>query len=344
MCQFEMKFKNCLLPAKAVKEVRELSGAFSQLFAFKWFQMTVDIAFRPCLSILGLITNLLIFKIIKNKKASKDFKNAMYKIIQLNAAFNFVYCLINSFFLANVCIFPHTSFCSSVYKNYLSQYFKIYIISFLGNSLRICSNITYLIFSISRFSVISSTKLKFLKRIESMKPRKLSFLIFLAGCLLSLFKMFDQKPNESYSTFDLNFPYYPFDIGYCEIRFENDVTKFFSFECSLFPILNLINNILNNVLFLLVSVIVDIFLYRFAKMYVEEKTKMFHDQTHKDEALQHQKKINRLILINGALYFVSHLPEFILTLFAIMIRKKLVELSFYYNFTSRNLIETSEAF
>ena len=70
---------------------------------------------------------------------------------------------------------------------------------------------------------------------------------------------------------------------------------------------------------------------------------MFKDQKHKDEVLEHHKKINKLILTNGLLYFFSHAPEFVVTIFTISFDKKLKLFSINY-FTSSKLIELSEAF
>jgi hypothetical protein len=89
--------------------------------------------------------------------------------------------------------------------------------------------------------------------------------------------------------------------------------------------------------------VVDVLLYRFSKKYVAEKTNLFKDQKHKDEVLEHHKKINKLIFTNGLLYFFSHMPEFVVTIITISFDKKLKLFSAYY-FTSSKLIELSEVF
>jgi len=337
-CHYEDKLKNCLDTFDGVKDLR---GIYSEFFVLKWIQMIVDVYFRPLFCFVGVFTNFLIIKIIKNKKAKKDFKNLMYQNILFNSFFNFIFCFINSFSLINVCTFLSTSFCSSIYKSDVSQYFKIYVISFLGNSIRISSNVSYILFSVSRFSIISSRKFKFLEKIEKMNRKKFNFLIFILSSVLSIFKIFELKPNEIFSNFDLDFPYFVFTARYC--LFTDTPTKMFSFGCKIIPILNLINNVLNNMLFIIFSIIVDIGLYRFAKQYVKEKTHMFHDQKHKDEALEHQKKINNLILINGILYFLSHFPEFITTILVISFDGQLKEFQFLY-YSNNNFVEISEAF
>ena len=135
--------------------------------------MILGVYVRPTFSILGLLTNILSIIIIRNEKSKKSLKNEMYRNIFFSSMFNFIFCLINSLSLINVCIFPPTSFCSSVYKTTQSHYFKIIVTSFLGNTIRICCNVYYILFSLSRFSIISSKKFKLLDKVEKIKPLKL---------------------------------------------------------------------------------------------------------------------------------------------------------------------------
>ena len=100
---------------------------------------------------------------------------------------------------------------------------------------------------------------------------------------------------------------------YCEL-FAFYTSKQFRFGCTLLPIINIINNIFNNILFIVLSMIIEICLNRFAKKFVQKRMQMFNDQKYKDDALEHQKKIKRLILINGVLNLFSHLPELVTTI------------------------------
>ena len=339
-CHFDEKLANCV-DGDTLANLKYLNGVYTDSFAFKYLEMIIELLLRPFLSVLGVITSFLSLIIIKNRAFQHDFKNDMYTNILFNSLFNFLFCLLNSFALVNVCIFARTSFCSSTHKSLPSQYFKIYVTSFLANAVRTCCNTSYLLFSLSRFSIISSSRSTLLHRLQTSNKLKFYITLFLLSLIWSVFKIFELQPNELHALFEVDFPYYAFDAKYCLVK--ELTSNAFQFWCSTFSILNLINNVFNNVLFIVLSIVVDVLLYRFSRKYVEEKMKMFHDQKQKDEALEHQKKINRLIFTNVVLYFVSHLPEFITTILVISFKHKLEHFSLYF-FTNSKLIELAEAF
>lgn len=262
--------------------------------------------------------------------------------------FNFIFCFINSFSLLNICIFAKNSFCSSVYKTSGAQYFKIIFILYLGNAIRLCCNFSFIFFVISRFYITNPTKAKIFLVIRKSNL-KLFYYIMLGMCLIwSIFKLFEYKPNESYSNFDKNFPFNRYDNKYCQHTdniFNNfyKIFEVFPQECKIFPILNLINNIFNNILFLFINVVIDIFLIRFANKNYHHKKKIFIDQKHINEAIEHKKKIRNLVITNGILYFFSHIPQFVSTVLLITFKKEL-EFFCYFYFSCTEMNDLFETF
>ena len=111
------------------------------MYFFKWLKYIIEVFLQPILCSLGIFTNILSVLVVKNKrKKNNHLNNFMYKHLMANALFNVFYCLINLFSLMNICIFPHTSFCSSIHRESFVQYFKIYVGLFLGELFKICSN------------------------------------------------------------------------------------------------------------------------------------------------------------------------------------------------------------
>lgn len=106
------------------------------MYFFKWLKYIIQVFLQPILSIVGIVTNVLSIVVVKNKRKQKLLNNFMYKHLLANAFFNIFYCAISLFSLMNICIFPHSSFCSSIYKSAFAQYFKIYVILFLGKFLK----------------------------------------------------------------------------------------------------------------------------------------------------------------------------------------------------------------
>ena len=213
-CLFDEKFKKCINSSfLSNKEPKYLQGIYKDFFVLKWLQNIVIVYFRTFFCILGFITNILSIKTIRKEKNKKEFKSFMYKNIMYNSIFNCLYCLINLFSLLNLCIFPRSSFCSAVYKNQFSQYFNIYINSFLGNSVRICCNFSHIIYSISRFSIISSTKIKLLDKIEHINSKKFNGIFFIVGSIWNIFRIFEKASNQSYTSVDQQFPYHVYCLS-----------------------------------------------------------------------------------------------------------------------------------
>jgi len=313
-------------------------------FLFEWLKLVIEVYGATFFSLLGLLTNLLIMLILKanvteknNLGFKKSFDNIMYKHIFFNPMFNFTLCLIKSFSIVNLCVFTKSSFCSSVYKEPTVQYFKIIFTLFVGNSIQLCSNFSFVLFSLSRFYISTSSRTKFYMLFEKLNLRLFYAIMFALCSLWSIFKLFEYKPNEVYSSFDKNFPYNRFDQRYCQ--FANNEYKSMRPGCRLFSILNLINNLLNNILFLIVSVVIDVCMVRFANRNYEHKKELIHDRKH----LAHKRKVKKLIFTNGLLYFFSHVPEFLSTLLLIVFKERLNFFCFTY-FSCTEINEIFESF
>ena len=265
----------------------------------------------------------------------------MYKHIKVNSVFNFLFCFINAFSLINLCIFPKLSYCSSIYKNEISQYFKIYLLIFFGNSIKLCCNFSYIAFSVSRFYLASSSPSKYLKKFQDLNLRRFYCIVFLVSVLFSLFKIFQFKVNEFYSNFDLSFPFDAYSPTYCGYNRDDGKERSFTKNCKLFDSLNIAYNVLNNVAFVVINIFIDILMIRFTNQNLKRKRNMSRDDHACTDAVMLKAKVKKMVIVNGSLYFLAHIPEFTVTLLLIIFDKKLFEFCYVY-FSCNELIEISE--
>ena len=113
--------------------------------------------------------------------------------------------------------------------------------------------------------------------------------------------------------------------------------------CQFFTVINLINNVFNNIIFFFVSFVIDLNLIHVSNENLKSKKKLFPpNEVHIDEAIRFKEKINKMILVNGFFYFVSHFPEFLVTLLLILFHKKLEHHCFTL-FSCVDLIEISQS-
>jgi hypothetical protein len=332
-CDFNEKFKNCKIDSiemntntdnKSNRSFTKLNNDIDIFFLIKWLQFILLIVLQPVLCFTGMISNLFIILVIKNKAKKKEFNHAMYQFALLNSFFNAVYCVIVSFKLINTCVFYGSSvFCSSLYQTSSAQYFKIIFIFYIGNVFKMCSNLSYMSFTISRLIVITFYTDNAIPRF-SLKKLVIFFFIFIFSSLvLNTFKIFQYGLNTFYS-FREDFPLEIRDKLFCEKK-ENQ------FQCNLFNGFKISYRFLNDILFVLVNLIIDLVLIKRFRHQMDLKALQVVDLDHHKRIRQSKANLNRLVLTNSIIYVISHLPEFISSLLLVLHAKRMT------NFCVRNL-------
>ena len=276
---------------------------------------------------------------LKNYKSKKkEFNETMYRFIEINSIFNIFYCLCMSMKLVNTCIFDVGSvFCSSIYKTDSSQYFKIIFIFFLGNSFKLSSNISYLLFSVSRLVLITIEKNLTKKEFKFNRYILYFGAIFLASCFLSVFKLFQYELNVE-QDFRKDFPFETLEEFYCE---SNGVDK--NYKCNLFKFFKIFNSILNDILLVILNLIVDAILLRNFHRHLDNKSRHIIDMDHHKNIQKSKKKLNRMIFFNGPLYVFSDLPEFVTTLLLVIYSRDISRFC-NFNFSCDLVSEEAEFF
>jgi hypothetical protein len=341
-CNFEETFNKCT-SIRNTQTFISFSYEMDNYYNFKNLQFIFLVILKPILCLIGIFTNYLIILVVHNKKRKKIFKNLMYDHILFNSLVNIFLCLIHAISLINICIFQENSrFCSSVYKNMTSQYYKIYILFYLGNVCLLLSNVSFIFIAISRYFLSTADYNVLYETFKSVNLKRFYFFLFIFFSVFSLFKIFEYKPNEVYNTFDLEFPYDAIDRAkYCGFRDGKFLTQSMRISCGLFPILNLVNSVLNNVVFLFVSIAIDVLMVKFAQDNIRRKKHVAIDGKHLEDAKKLKNKINKMILINVLLYFLSHIPDFLTTLVLIVLKNNFTQFCYGY-FSCQELLEISQ--
>jgi hypothetical protein len=319
------KFQKCgfdSLTAKCNKSNNEKISAFNidsdmdVFYLIKSLQFILLIVLNPIFCFFGIINNLLTIIVISNKKMKKDFKDPMYKHIRINAFFNIIYCVIMLLKLINQCLF-YTSdlYCSSLFTSTISQYFKIYVINFFGNVIKMSTNFSYIFFSISRYTLVSNKTKGFLKKFIGINMKKFYFMLILFCLLISLFKAFQYKPNYKYRQ-EKDFPYEYYDDNRCKLKH--------TFLCDFFNSMKIFNNVINDIVFVCINIIFDLLLLKQFRENLKHKDKI-KANSDKDKLDQKKQKdhINKMVIVNSILYLTSHMPEFVVSILLIIYTRKI---------------------
>ena len=76
---------------------------------------------------------------------------------------------------------------------------------------------------------------------------------------------------------------------------------------------------------------------------MKRKKLLSSDEAHILEAINLKKKVNKMVITNGMLYLISHLPDFTTTLLLIVFKKKFSDFCDSF-FPCNQLIEMAESF
>jgi hypothetical protein len=315
-CNFDDLQTKCNKSNYQTNTAFSLDNDMDLFYLIKSLQFILLIVLNPIFCFFGIINNLLAIVVISNKKKKKDFKDPMYKHIRINAFFNIIYCIIMLLKLINQCLF-YTSdlYCSSLFTSTISQYFKIIIVNFFGNAIKLCTNCSYILFSISRYTLVSSKTKGFFKKFTEISLKKLYFSIILVFFLISLFKNFQYKPNYNYRQ-EKDFPYEYFDDNYCKLKDP--------FLCNFFNSMKIFNNALNDIVFVCINIIFDLLILKQFRDKLKNKDKV-KKLTDKDKSDQKKQKdhINKMVIVNSILYLISHMPEFVVSILLIIYTRKI---------------------
>ena len=205
--------------------------------------------------------------------------------------------------------------------------------------------------SISRYLSTSSqsSTSRFASRFQLLNFGRFYALVVVTSLTLSLFRVFQFKINSS-DFVNHYFPYEPFGIEYCETNTYKTLHYFkyaseIIFKCKLFKVFQMFNTILINIFFFVANVIGDGFLIRFTNQNLARKRQLFtsEDSIAIKHALLLKEKANKLTLINGILYFVAHMPEFVVTLLLLIYANKISFLCFGL-FSCNTILDIAQTF
>jgi hypothetical protein len=322
-CNLEQRFGMCHILEYNETHTFSFQSDMDIFYMIKFLEFILLVILGPIFCFVGVIHNVLTILVIRNKSRKKEFQESMYGYIKVNAVFNILYCFIMGLKLMNTCIFYGPSvFCSNVYQEDWAQMLKIILVHFLGNVIKMCSNFSYLIFSLSRLLLLTKHKkgevggsgggsfgqIKLSKKSKNVKILFLSIILF--SFILSSFKLFQYKINYDFDS-RKEFPIEIRDEFYC----ESESNKF---QCKLFNLFKIVNRALNDVLFVILNVCIDLILVRKFKLHMNRKLRQINDVAQHKIIEKSKKSINRMILFNSFIYTFSHLPEFTMTILLIV--------------------------
>ena len=94
------------------------------------------------------------------------------------------------------------------------------------------------------------------------------------------------------------------------------------FNCKLFDTLKIINMSINDIIFFVLNIFFDLFLLKHFNAAIDHKISLRNHNADNTDLLNKKKKVNKMVIANGIVFFISHLPDFIVTILILVFREK----------------------
>lgn len=290
----------------------------------------------PLLCVLSFVVNLISIILLSSKKI-KDSK--IYSYLKLNYLFIVVHTSLSFFKLFYACVSGHfrMSFCFTDFSETLyARYFYIIVIRFIRNSLKTCANISYACFTLGRYIAITESNNRLLLKFKKLPFNYGVLITILLSSLINLHSYFQfsttvhpefPADNKFYSNNQAN-KYYALYSNYFAI---NDYTQELDFsKLTILVLLNIINIIFSDIFFIVLSVLIDFFLFTFIKKKNMLKHKNNLTSTRgmskymqikklKQER-RIQNRISSMIILNSGNFIFLRMPSLIVSFYGFVFR------------------------
>jgi hypothetical protein len=159
----------------------------------------------PCFCLIGLLLNWKIIQTLKDNE-KKELKEDFYKYMSANAKFNCLYCLIFIFYPMTSCNWNASiHFCSTIYTSQFVQYFKIVMMAYFGEVIKMCANISYLMMTLNRYLLVGKDHVPWLVTIAKLEFKWVIRKSFLFSALINIGHGWEYRATDFVIFADLYF-------------------------------------------------------------------------------------------------------------------------------------------
>ena len=316
-CQIKDKLSMCFNASSdsTPKSSHFYFGQQDLIYTLKWFELIGPVISFPIVSALGFVLNLLVILVILKPRKTKEqlLDSKIFKYILLNSTFNCLECLIYQFKLMSTCIGLHSTFCSSIIYTQFTYYFSIILNGYMSETLKSCSILTGLLFSLQRYVETSKNELRILVAFSKVGMRRITIFVVILGLLISVFKFFDY------------YDYYG-DLADSSQQFPKKfaISVYTISNTCFYEILYFFYYIFNDLVLIIINLSIDIMLVVVIKRNLELKVKIKtahqdtsnkRDEKKLKEEIDNKRKVenkaNALIISSFVVYLFCRFPELI---------------------------------
>jgi hypothetical protein len=278
----------------------------------------------PSSCLVGLFLNWKIIQTIQTNK-KKDLKEKFYEYMSANAKFNCIYCLIFAVYPMTSCDWRQSvHFCSSIFRTRFVQYYKIVMMAYFGEIVKMCANATYLMMTLNRYLLVGKDHPPWLVTVANLKFKWMIRGSILFSVLVNIghgmeYQVIEDAPIISTDYFTLN------GFSYSDYPQANQGFSYYIYSAVYFAF--------NFGVFFILNTGVEVKLVRrmhkelrekrerLAKMNAEKSSastelacKREEKMKAEEDDLKKERKVIKMVVFNGVLNFVLRTPELLFCL------------------------------
>jgi hypothetical protein len=288
--------------------------------------------FIPLACFIGFVLNYFVIKTVAMNE-EKDLKEDMYKYMKANAVFNCIYCVIYIFYPMNSCLeLVSTSFCSSIYSTQFAQYFKIVVLTYFGETVKMCANITYIMMSLNRYMLVGKDhppRLVKLAKLEFKWVIRGSFLICALVNIGHGFEFTIAGETEFVPIFDnsiYDYTHHEYNINFGFMKFY--ITQYPAVNTSSFLfVYSVMYFVINFLLFFAINTLIEFLIVMRMRRELREKRERLarmskgknsnlavNESRTESEDAKKERRVIIMVVVNSLVNFVFRFPDFLIFL------------------------------
>jgi hypothetical protein len=335
--QIDDKIKLCNLTNASSMDILQ---PFSDYYETRLFSLfiteLVPFVLIPCACLAGLFFNWKIIQTIEKHK-KKKLKEDFYKYMSANADFNCLYCLVLVSYPINSCNWNSSYyFCSSIYTTQFAQLYKIVFIAYVGETVKMCANISYLMMTLNRYLLVGKDHAPWLIKIAKLEFKKVIRFSILFSAVINIGHWFEYGILTDVLFSPLKYNGFALTESYYQYYTSTDNSPLFR-TFSDYPIPNynpgffiysVVYFFINFVLLFLANTAIEVnIVRRMRKELLEKRARSAHLNAvsqRADEDEKKERRIIKMVVLNGVFNFFLRSPDLLIWLQYSVIREAMV--------------------
>nr|QVK45949.1 G protein-coupled receptor [Proales similis] len=288
--------RECDIPAMAarcdlqtIQPISEPNG-YTFVWKIKLTEFILTTVMASAINCFAVLFNLFVILVFRRMWTSEEFRKKklidksqpLWDYVYFNVYFVLFQALIFALEPLTACIEYDGIYCSPFILTRFAQAFYLFVQSYLGNVLKLMTNVTSTLFVIYRFGINSDRLAKFRKT----RPVRMIVISLVPALVISAITLFVDERFDYKILFEDKFEYLQRDRY--KIRLRSPIL----YATYLFNIL------LGSIVFTVINLIIDIRLLCFLRS--------FKQSSRKEEA---EKRVTKMIVLNGLFSFLFRMPE-----------------------------------